>query len=65
MDGAQAPHQVHGVDADHGPTVLAAEAFREDAERDAVVGVVEGGHQHAGVGDEEIGVAGGQAQAVE
>ena len=37
----------------------------EDAERDAVVGVVEGGHQHEAVGDVEVCIAGRQALAAE
>ena len=37
--------------------------FGQDVQRHAVVGVVEGGHQHQPVGDVEIGVAGRQALA--
>ena len=37
----------------------------EDAQRDAIVGIVKRGYQDEAVGDVEIGVAGRQALAVE
>jgi len=46
------------MDADDG---VQGKQFSENVERNAVVGVVECGHQHQAVGDVEIGVAGRQA----
>ena len=50
------------MDADD---VAGGEAGGEGVEGVAVVQVVEGGHEDAGVGDVEVGVAGGEALALE
>ena len=57
---AQAPDQVHAVDADH---FAAGKNLGQHVQRHAVVGIVERGHQHQAVGDVEVGVAGRQALA--
>ena len=46
VEGAEAPSEVHGVDADH-RTV--AKKFRERAQSDAVIRIVEGRDQDSGV----------------
>ena len=55
MERAQPPHQVEGVDADDRPV---GDELAEDAEGDAIGGIVEGGPQGGGVADVEVGVAG-------
>ncbi len=62
VKGAEAPDQVYGVDA---YDVAGGEAFGDDVEGVAVVAVVEGGDEDEVVGDVEVGVAGGQALALE
>ena len=57
----QAPDQLRAVDAHYFP---AGELLRENGQRRAIVGVVEGRRQHQPVGDVEVGVAGGQLPAV-
>src|SRR5439155_13100265 len=61
VQSAQAPHEVHGVDADHGPV---GNQLGERAQRDAVLRIVEGRDQDGGVRDVEVRVARGQALAV-
>ena len=55
MEGAEAPGEVDGVDADDGPV---GEAIGEDFQRDAVVRIVEGWNEDSGIGDVKIRVAG-------
>jgi hypothetical protein len=62
VEGAQAPDEVDGVDADH---FAVREATGDDVEGVAVVAVVEGGDKDERVGDVEVGVAGGEALAFE
>ena len=62
MEGAEAPDEVYGVDADD---VAVGEAAGYGVEGVAVVGIVEGGDQDEIVGDVEVGVAGGEALARE
>ena len=62
MEGAQAPDEVDGVDADD---FAVGEAAGDGVEGVAVVGVVEGGDEDERVGDVEVGVAGGEALAFE
>src|ERR1700730_6283108 len=62
VEGAQAPDEVYGVDADD---LAVGEAARDDVEGVAVVAVVEGGDEDERVGDVEVGVAGGEALAFE
>ena len=62
MEGAEAPDEVYGVDADD---FAGGEAGGDDVEGAAVVGVVEGGDEDERVGDVEVGVAGGEALAIE
>jgi len=62
VEGAEAPDEVYGVDADD---FAGGEAAGDDVEGVAVVGVVEGGDQDESVRDVEIGVAGGEALAFE
>src|SRR5579859_3617893 len=62
VEGAQAPDQVDGVDADD---FARGEAGGDDVEGVAVVRVVEGGDEDERVGDVEVGVAGGEALAFE
>ncbi len=59
---AEAQHQIDGMNADDGTV---REKLSQGAQRDAVVGVVEGGNQDGSVRDVEVGVAGGQPLAVE
>jgi len=61
VEGAEAPNEVHGVDADN---LAGGEAFGEDVEGVAVIEVVEGGDQDDAVSDVEVGVAGGEALAL-
>ena len=42
------------------PTISRSGKVSENIERDAIVGIVEGRHQHQSIGDVKIGVAGGQ-----
>ena len=62
VEGAEAPDEVDGVDADD---LAGGEAGGDDVEGEAVVGVVEGGDEDEAVGDVEVGVAGGEALAFE
>jgi len=62
MEGAEAPDEVHGVNADDRAI---GKQFRQRAKRDAVFRIVEGRDQHCRVGDIKVGVAGRQALAVE
>ena len=62
VEGAEAPDEVDGVDADD---FAGGEAGGDDVERVAVVCVVEGGDEDERVGDVEVGVAGGEALAFE
>ena len=62
VEGAEAPDEIDGVDADD---VAGGEAGGEGVEGVAVVWVVEGGDEDALVGDVEVGVAGWQALALE
>lgn len=61
MQRAEAPDQIHGVNADDGAV---AEQFAQNAERDAVVWVVERRHDDGGVADIKIRVARGQTNSV-
>src|SRR5260370_28357705 len=60
VEGAQAPDQVDGVDADD---FAVGEAAGDDVEGVAVVAGVEGGGEDERVGDVGVGVAGGGALA--
>src|ERR1700743_2691904 len=60
MQCAEAPDQVHSVDADD---FVRGKEIRKDSKRYPVLWVVEGGHEHEAVGDVEVGVAGGKALA--
>ena len=62
MQRAEAQDQIHGVNA-HDGAVL--EQLAQNAERHAVVRVVEGGDDDGGVADVKIRVAGGQPHFVE
>ncbi len=62
VEGAEAPDQIDGVDADD---IAIREERGEGVEGDAVVWIMEGGHEDEAVGNVEIGVAGGQALAAE
>ncbi len=62
MEGAEAPDEVYGVDADD---FSGGEAGGDCVEGVTVVGVVEGGNEDEGVGDVEVGVGGGEALAFE
>ena len=62
VEGAEAPDQVDGVDADD---LAVGEATGDDVEGVAVVAVVEGGDEDERVGDVEVRVAGGEALAFE
>ena len=62
VEGAEAPDEVDGVDADD---FAVGEAGGDDVEGVAVVGVVEGGDEDQAVGDVEVGVAGGEALVFE
>ena len=62
VEGAEAPDEVDGVDADD---LAGGEAGGDGVEGDAVVGVVEGGDEDERVGDGEVGVAGGETPAME
>src|SRR5512134_2628215 len=53
MQGAEAEHQVNGMYADDGTV---PEQIAKDAQRDAVVRIVECRHDHRGVRDVEVGV---------
>ncbi len=56
MDGAEADGQVFASDGDD--VVIGHGAF-QGAKGVVVGGLAEGGDEHAAVGDEEVGVAGG------
>src|ERR1035438_1137780 len=62
VEGAEAPDEVNGVDADD---FACGEAGGDDVEGAAVVRIVEGGDDDERVGDVEVGVAGGQTLAFE
>ena len=62
MEGAQAPDEIDGVDADD---FAVGEAAGDGVEGVAVVAVVEGGDEDEIVRDVEVGVAGGEALALE
>jgi len=62
VEGAEAPDEVYGVDA---YDLAVGEAAGDDVEGVAVVAVVEGGDEDERVGDVEVGVAGGEALALE
>src|SRR5277367_1089618 len=62
VEGAEAPDQVDGVDADD---FAGGEAAGDDVEGVAVLAVVEGGDEDEIVRDVEVGVAGGEALAFE
>src|SRR5260370_2458880 len=62
MEGAEAPDEVYGVDADD---VAGGEAVGDDIEGVAIVTVVEGGDEDEVVRDVEVGVAGGETLALE
>ena len=62
MEGAEAPDQVDGSGCRR---LSCGEAGGDGIEGDAVVGVVEGGDEDERVGDIEVGVAGGEALALE
>ena len=62
MEGAEAPDEIGRVDAGDGAV---GETGGDSGEGDAVVGVVEGGHEDERVGDVEVGVGGGEALPVE
>ena len=62
MKGSEAPDEVYGVDSDD---LASGETLGEEVEGVAVVGVVEGGDEDDGVGDVEVGVAGGEALVFE
>ena len=53
---SKSPHQIDGVNSEHGTV---GKEFSEDSEGDAIVGIVKGGNENGGIGDVEIGVAGG------
>lgn len=58
---AKAPHQVHRVNAHHRAV---GHQLGKDAQRGAVVGVIEGGYQHRRIRDVKVGVARRKALAV-
>jgi len=62
VEGAEAPDEVYGVDADN---FAGGEELGEDVEGDAVVGIVERWDEDQSVGDVEVGVAGGEALVAE
>ena len=62
MQRAQAEDQIDAVDADN---LAVGEELGQGVERNAIGGVVERGNQNEAVGDVEVGVAGGQALAIE
>jgi hypothetical protein len=62
VEGAEAPDEVDGVDADD---LAGGEAGGDDVESVAVVAVVEGGDEDEIVGDVEVGVAGRETLAFE
>src|ERR1700722_2303663 len=61
MQRAETPDQIHGVNADDWTV---AEQLAQNAERDAVVRVVERRHDDGGVADVKIRVASRQTDAV-
>ena len=62
MNCAEAENEVAAIDADN---FTVEKIFREDVERDAIVGIVEGGDEHKFVCNVEIGVARRQTVLVE
>jgi hypothetical protein len=62
VEGAEAPDEVDGVDADD---FAVGEAGGDGVEGDGGRWVVEGGDEDERVGDVEVGVAGGEALAFE
>jgi len=61
MQRAKAQHQIHRVNAHHGPVL---EQLAQDAERNAVIWIVECRNDHARVADVEIRIACRQPIAV-
>src|SRR5260221_13910621 len=59
---AEAKNKIAAIDSDN---FTVEEVFRDDVERDAIVGIVEDGNEHEFVCDVEIGVACGQTLFVE
>ncbi len=62
MQSPQSPDQVHRVNPDDRAV---GKEFAENAQRDSILGVVEGGNQNRSVGNIEISVTGGKANALE
>ncbi len=62
MNCAEAENKVAAIDTDN---FTVEEVFRENVERDAIVGIVEDGDEHKFVCKVEIGVARGQTLLVE
>src|SRR5437879_13387812 len=62
MQRPQPPHQIHRVNSHDRPIL---DQLREDAERDAVLGVVERRHQDGSVRDVEVRITRGEALALE
>jgi hypothetical protein len=62
VHGAESPDEVAGINGDD---FARGEQRGQRVQGDAVVGVVEDGHEHDAVGDVEVGVAGGQAALLE
>src|ERR1035441_9783239 len=60
MEGAEAPDEVDGVDADG---FAGGKAGGDDVERVAILRIIEGGDEDERVGNVEVGVAGGEALA--
>src|ERR1017187_6801706 len=60
MEGAEAPDEVDGVDADD---FAGGKAGGDDVEGVAILRIIEGGDEDERVGDVEVGVAGGEALA--
>src|SRR4030081_2720921 len=55
VHGAQPPYEVAGINGDHQP---GREEFGQSVQRDAVIRIIEYGHEYHAVGDIEICVAG-------
>ena len=62
VEGTEAEYEVGGGDADD---LAVGKELGEFVEGEAIFGVVEGGYEYQLVGDVEVGVAGGEALAVE
>src|ERR1041385_9397563 len=61
MDRPQPPHQIHRMNSHDRPIL---DLLREDAERDAVLGVVERRHQDGSVRDVKVRITRGEALAL-